>query len=146
MVRKKGGPGAGPAFASRLNDLFARPLVPGEPAPTSRGVARALTERGQPLSGPYLSQLRSGQRENPAPAVVAALAAYFGVHPSHFAPATDTFSHPADLAVLTRLRCDRLRTLLVHAHHLPADSLDLMVRFAESLRASEGLSEDATEH
>lgn len=126
-------------FASRLNELFTRPVDSGRALPTNRGVARALTERGQPLSASYLCQLRSGRRDSPAPAVIAALADHFGVGPSYFSGITETCAHPDDLALLARLHCSQLARLLVHTHYLSADTVEVIIGFAESLRASEGL-------
>ncbi|MGW5441520.1 transcriptional regulator [Nocardia asteroides] len=126
-------------FAARLNDLFSYRAGPGQKLVTNDDVVRALTERGQPLSASYLSQLRSGRRENPAPAVVVALAEYFQVRPTYFSGIVETDIHPEDLALLARLHGDGLRALLVHAYHLRTETTDVIVRFAESLRAAEGL-------
>ncbi|MGW5316437.1 hypothetical protein [Nocardia thailandica] len=70
------------------------------------------------------------------------LAEFFGVEPAYFYSATAGLPATQDLALLSWLRGEPLRTLLVHAHHVPADSLDLLVRFAEMLRAAEGLAPD----
>lgn len=128
-------------FAARLDDLFSRPREPGWAPPTNRAVAIALTARGYAVSAPYLSQLRSGQRANPSPRIVAALADFFGVDPGYFYGPAAGEPAPQDLVLVSWLRGEPMRTLLTHAYHVPAESLDLLLRFTEILRASEGLTD-----
>ncbi|MGW5309550.1 transcriptional regulator [Nocardia thailandica] len=130
---------SGPDFAWRLNELFDRPTLPGRRPHTNRTVADAVTARGHRLSSPYLSQLRTGQRVNPSPRLVAALAAYFGVAPQYFYGLTGAHPVRADSTVVRRLRTPGLRSLLHHAQQLDADTLDVILQFSDSLRAAEGL-------
>ncbi len=71
-------------FAARLNKLFETVHPPGRKPHTNAEVAAALTASGHPISKPYLSQLRSGQRTNPSDETVAALAKFFKVKPDYF--------------------------------------------------------------
>jgi transcriptional regulator with XRE-family HTH domain len=66
-------------FADRLNLLFTVITPIGEPPYRNADVLAALHKNGLRLSGPYLSQLRTGQREGPSKAIVEALATFFGV-------------------------------------------------------------------
>ena len=128
-------------FAARLDALFARPREPGWAPQTNRAVAAALTARGYAVSAPYLSQLRSGQRANPSPRIVAALAGFFGVEPGYFYGPDAERPAPQDLALVSWLRCEPMRELLTHAYHVPPESLELLLRFTEILRTSEGLTD-----
>lgn len=71
-------------FAVRLNRLFAAIHPPGRGPYTGREVSRRLANRGVDVSEPYLSQLRSGQRQRPSPTVVIELADFFGIRPEYF--------------------------------------------------------------
>jgi len=67
------------AFADRLNSLFTASYPPGRGPYRNSEVTQALARRGDDLSDPYLSQLRSGVRTRPSPATVHLLAEFFGV-------------------------------------------------------------------
>jgi transcriptional regulator with XRE-family HTH domain len=73
-----------PSLAERLNLLFDTCYRPGLGPYTSAEVLTALRRAGRPMSPPYLSQLRTGQRRNPSSATIAALAQFFGVPPAYF--------------------------------------------------------------
>lgn len=137
---------SGTDFAYRLNELFARPARSGRRAHTNRAVAAAVTARGHRVSAPYLSQLRTGQRDNPSPALVAAFAEFFGVTPQYLYGLAGTHPVRADRAVIKRLPDGSLRTLLAHAQRLDHDTLDMILQFADSLRAAEGLPAHPADH
>ncbi|MHA3022346.1 helix-turn-helix domain-containing protein [Mycobacterium sp. BMJ-28] len=71
-------------FANQLNRLFATVYPPDRGPYTGREVSYALHKRGADVSQPYLSQLRSGQRNQPSHRVVVELADFFGVRPAYF--------------------------------------------------------------
>ncbi len=76
--------GPGSAFAERLNRLFAIVHPPGRGPYSSNDLIRAVNARGIMLSAPYLSQLRTGQRNCPSANVIDAISDFFGVHPYYF--------------------------------------------------------------
>ncbi|MFD0000482.1 helix-turn-helix domain-containing protein [Nocardia sp. NPDC127526] len=126
-------------FATRLNKLFDAG-APAERRPhTTAEVAAALTASGYPISKPYLSQLRSGQRTNPSDQTVAALARFFRVRPDYFFSDRYTARVDNDLRLLTRLHGAGVRRLSARAFDLSEESQNLLTSMAERLRLSEGL-------
>ena len=134
-------------FAERLNKLFETVHPPGRKAHTNAEVAAALTTAGHPISKPYLSQLRSGQRTNPSNETVASLAKFFKVKPDYFFNDIYASKIDHDLDLLSQLQGYGLRRLSARAFDLSEDSQNLLTTMAAKLRASEGLPEsppDAT--
>jgi transcriptional regulator with XRE-family HTH domain len=72
------------SFAERLNRLFDTVYPPDRYPYSSAAVVAGVRATGTPMSAPYLSQLRSGNRDNPSAATMAALAKFFGVDPAYF--------------------------------------------------------------
>lgn len=93
---------ASASFADRLNRLFAIVYPPGHGPYTNAEVMAGVTERGEHISAPYLSQLRRGTRSRPSDRVVAAIADFFGVRDVYFG---DPY-HQRDIRYLERLRAD----------------------------------------
>ncbi len=125
-------------FATRLNDLFDNPPSPHVRQCTNRHVARKLQEAGHRISAPYLSQLRSGNRDNPSAKTVAALAEYFQVTPDYFflaahRPGVD------DRTLILDLELEEPRALLLRTVGLSCEAMDILVSMAERLRVSDGL-------
>ncbi|KQY29155.1 MULTISPECIES: helix-turn-helix domain-containing protein [Nocardia] len=125
-------------FAARLNELFDNPSEPDVRLCTNRHVARMLQAAGHRISAPYLSQLRSGHRDNPSPKTVAALAEYFQVTPDYFFLAAN---HPEadDHRLIRELELGEPRALLLRAVGLSHEAMDILVTMAERLRVSDGL-------
>ncbi|TSD95693.1 helix-turn-helix transcriptional regulator [Skermania sp. ID1734] len=128
-----------PDFAARLNKLFETVHPPGRKPHTNAEVAAALTAAGHPISKPYLSQLRSGQRTNPSDETVAALARFFKVKPDYFFNDIYATKIEHDLELLSQLEGYGLRRLSIRAFDLSEESQTLLTALAEKLRASEGL-------
>ncbi|MFQ6396120.1 helix-turn-helix domain-containing protein [Nocardia sp. KC 131] len=126
-------------FAERLNKLFDTVHPPGRPPHTSAEVAAALAVAGRPISKPYLSQLRSGQRTNPSNDTVAALAKFFKVRPDYFTDDVYAAKIDHDLDLLSQLRGYELRRLSSRAFDLSEESQNLLTSMADKLRTSEGL-------
>ncbi|MGY0498204.1 helix-turn-helix domain-containing protein [Nocardia sp. FBN12] len=125
-------------FAARLNDLFDNPSSPDVRQCTNRHVARMLQAAGHRISAPYLSQLRSGNRDNPSAKTVAALAEYFQVTPDYFFLTADR-SEDDDHTLIQELELAEPRALLLRAVGLSSDAMDILVAMAERLRVSDGL-------
>ncbi|MDE8649723.1 helix-turn-helix domain-containing protein [Rhodococcus qingshengii] len=131
------------AFASRLNKLFEQ----SEAKVTNREVATRMRESGCAVSMPYLSQLRTGVRENPSIPVVNALANFFRVSPDYFYDASVGDDLPsskeidetmtADAAVLGKLLDDRLHRLLTMTLGLAPSSVELLVDVSGRLRLAD---------
>ncbi|WP_040699658.1 helix-turn-helix domain-containing protein [Nocardia vinacea] len=126
-------------FAERLNKLFETVHPPGRRSHTNAEVADALTNSGHPISKPYLSQLRSGQRTNPSNETMAALAKFFKVKPDYFFNDVYAAKIDHDLELLSQLQGYHLRRLSSRAFDLSEESQNLLATMAEKLRASEGL-------
>lgn len=126
-------------FATRLNELF--DPEPEQRAHTNGEVAAQLTAWGHPISKPYLSQLRAGERTDPSGETVAALARYFRVRPDYFLKEDFIDKSVHDLELLTRLQFYGLRRLSTHAFDLSEESQNLLTSMADRLRITEGLPE-----
>ncbi|MCQ4127673.1 transcriptional regulator [Rhodococcus erythropolis] len=121
-------------FRTHLNALFSRSETP----LTNHNVAKEIRRRGYPLSGPYLSQLRTGVRVNPSNLVVDALADYFRVAPDFFFG-----PHPSDAsasdgcpntAIISDLHNLDLRRLLSACVGLSSQSLEILITMSDRLR------------
>ncbi len=128
-------------FAARLNKLFSIVHPPGRRPHTNAEVADALAGNGHQISKPYISQLRSGQRNNPSDETVAALARFFKVKPDYFFNDIYAAKVDHDLELLAQLKGYGLRRLSTRAFDLSEESQNLLSSMAEKLRASEGLPE-----
>jgi transcriptional regulator with XRE-family HTH domain len=126
-------------FAARLNHLFSTIHPTGRKPHTNAEVADALALRGHQISKPYISQLRSGQRNNPSADTVAALATFFKVKPDYFFDDIYAAKVDHDLELLTQLQGYGLRRLSARAFDLSEESQNLLSSMAEKLRVSEGL-------
>ncbi|PKV98747.1 helix-turn-helix domain-containing protein [Nocardia fluminea] len=124
-------------FATRLNELFDNPTGPDVRQCTNRQVARMLQAAGHRISAPYLSQLRSGHRDNPSPKTVAALAEYFQVRPDYFFLADH--SGIDDHTLIRALELEEPRALLLRAIGLSSEAMDILLTMAERLRLSDRL-------
>jgi transcriptional regulator with XRE-family HTH domain len=77
--------GGSPVFAERLSQLFEHARRPDGKEWSALQVAKAVSATGVATSHQYVSQLRSGERNNPRFVLVEALAAFFAVPVSYFA-------------------------------------------------------------
>ncbi|MEV4125527.1 helix-turn-helix domain-containing protein [Nocardia sp. NPDC049707] len=126
-------------FAERLNKLFETVHPPGRRSHTNAEVADVLTNSGYPISKPYLSQLRSGQRTNPSNETRTALAKFFKVGPDYFVNDVYAAKIDHDLELLSQLQGYHLRRLSSRAFDVSEESQTLLTTMAEKPRASEGL-------
>ena len=128
------------SFAALLDHLFATRITPeGKPWSLS-AVARELTNRGLPTTQSYVSQLRSGDRDNPTRAFMAALAGVFGVPPSYFfgdGELTPELQDEVDFAV--RMRLAGVKGIALRATNLTPESQQMIEQILDSVRQREGL-------
>lgn len=125
-------------FSTQLNALCAL----SERRVTNIMLVRALADRGCKVSTPYLSQLRRGVRTDPAAQIVEALADYFDVPVEHFfapGPANEDVGAPADRETVGKFGNAALRRLMECAQGLSVLSTNLLIEFADRLRAVENL-------
>jgi transcriptional regulator with XRE-family HTH domain len=97
------------SFADRLNRLFDSVYPPGGYPYSSAAVVAGVRETGTPMSAPYLSQLRSGKRDNPSAATMVALAKFFGVDPAYFTDDEYADQLDEELKALSHVREHRVR-------------------------------------
>lgn len=126
-------------FADRLNRLFDTVYPPGRGSHTSAEVIAALKAEGITMSAPYLSQLRSGNRTNPSPATVIALANFFRVRPAYFTDDNYCETLDRELSWLANMRDEGVRRIATRTAGLsPEAQLDIMAKVDE-LRRKEHL-------
>lgn len=71
-------------FADRLNFLFEYCHPPGRGRFAATEVARSLRQSGLAISDAYISQLRTGKRDNPSRKTLEHIAAFFRIKPQYF--------------------------------------------------------------
>lgn len=101
-------------FAERLNRLFANVYPPDSEPYTNEDVIHTLALRGTKLSAPYLSQLRTGQRQRPSKQKVEGIAGFFGVRTDYFTDRDESYRRAveADLDGLELARNPGVRLLM----------------------------------
>jgi transcriptional regulator with XRE-family HTH domain len=123
--------GRGPFTLREVADLVAQQEsskhAPGDPPPVK-------------ISFSYLSQLRSGVKDNPSFKQLAALAEFFGVPVSYFtgsAPEVDRID--AELALGAAMRDSGVRDLALRASHLTPAGLRALAGVLQSLEDVPGM-------
>jgi hypothetical protein len=124
-------------FQHRLNELFAA----SQTRLTNVSVAKGLLLQNFRISVPYLSQLRTGVRDNPSDEVIAALSKYFSVAPDYFfeVPRRGECEcpHKTDAEIVNQLTDPAVRKLLTLAHGLSAESIELLADMANRIVAAD---------
>lgn len=129
-------------LAGKLNHLFAT-----VPAPTRSGLysndaaAQALSERGVIVSGVHLSHLRAGRRDNPSARLLAALADVFGVPIGYFFDSSVEEQVNAELEALVALKDSRVKSLMLRAQGVSAESMEHLEAILDRIRQLEGLDD-----
>lgn len=105
-----------PDLAERLNALFSRvPRPDGRTHYSNADVAQALSENEVSVTGVYLSQLRSGRRDNPSARLLAALAKFFGVPIAYFFDEEEAQAITDQLDALAAVRDSRIEGIMNRA-------------------------------
>ncbi|MGV9840355.1 SDR family oxidoreductase [Nocardia niigatensis] len=120
-------------FARRLNGLLTQRAQSHGTRLSNQALAHALSEGGHRVSVPYLCQLRRGRRENPSPALTAALTRFFEVDPDYFEH-EPTPDQPSNNALIAALTTPGLRRLLTTAEGLSPAALHLLDHLAGTLQ------------
>jgi len=129
-----------PQLADRLNVLFARVPRRGGTQPYSNDrAAEELSAAGVSVTGAYLSQLRSGKRNNPSARLLAAIAALFEVPVTYFFDADQAASIEAQLDTLAALRNGGVRGIVTRTAGVSDAGIANLAAILEQLRQMEGL-------
>ncbi|WP_433574727.1 transcriptional regulator [Nocardia brasiliensis] len=137
--------GAESDFAEQLNALFEQWQIDNGQLLTNREVAELATAAGFPMSASYLSQLRSGARDNPSSAVLAGLARVFHACRDPAPTLVGAAAAARDNQMIAAVANARLRRLLRLASGLSEPACDILITFSDKLRRVEGLLVDTTE-
>ncbi|MDQ1287030.1 MAG: hypothetical protein QG622_595 [Actinomycetota bacterium] len=125
------------SLAEKLDRLFDLHRRPDGKKCSLRDVAKGVTEAGVPLSASYLSQLLTGQRDNPSGAVLQGLARYFRVDVGYFLGENEEVERiDAHLALIQVMRDREVRDIAVRAAQLTPASLRALTAFIEHLETS----------
>lgn len=131
-----------PRLADQLNHLFATVPRPGSlDLWTNEDAAAAITAAGVAISHPYLSQLRTGKRDNPSARHLAAIARFFEVPMEYFFDPTVAAKIDADLRLLAAVRDAGVQGIALRAHGLSEESLSGLTGMIEHIRRLEQLPE-----
>ncbi len=129
-------------FAERLTHLFDTVHPPGRGPHSLQEVATAVNNEGVvTLSPSYLSQLKNGQKTNPAANTVAALARFFRVSTEYFLNDEYAERMDLDLDILVKIRESGLQQLVDRSIDLSPVSRETISSLVENLRRVEGLPE-----
>ncbi|WP_062996244.1 hypothetical protein [Nocardia mikamii] len=131
-------------FADRFNDVVAQWEQVHGTRMTNRALAFRVTQAGHPVSATYLSQLRSGNRDNPSQALVETVARVLAVEMTRFNDGGPGDPAPGDDLVSSAVEDPALRRLLTTAAGLSASSIELLSDVAAKLRLAEGLAPGTT--
>jgi transcriptional regulator with XRE-family HTH domain len=131
-------------FSDRLNQLFAT-VYPRDRGPHSlQEVADAINAQGDDRISPsYLSQLRSGKKDNPSSKTINALAWFFKVEPGFFFDTEYARQMEADLAMLAKLRDAGVEKIAARSFDLTPENQVALETMVEALRKSQGLPPEA---
>ena len=109
--------GGMPDLAERLNHLFATVPRPDRQGYwTNEQAAAELARLGTPMSHAYLSQLRTGKRDNPSARHLAAIAELFAVPMEYFFNTEIADKIDADLRLLAAIRDSGVKGVALRAH------------------------------
>ncbi|HKS98857.1 MAG TPA: helix-turn-helix transcriptional regulator [Rugosimonospora sp.] len=128
------------SLADRLNELFNLSRPQGRQWTNSEVAAEIRkADPAIKVSGAYLSAIRGGSRKNPSPALLAALARFFGVSAAYFFDTEHADRVNQQLAALDEIRQAGVRSIALRAIGLPAESLDAMAAVLDQMRKLQGL-------
>lgn len=134
--------GGVPGLAERLNHLFSTiPRPGGRGYFTNDQAAAALSEAGTYMSSAYISQLRSGKRNNPSARHLAAIAELFAVPVDYFFSRETAAKIDADLRLLAAVRDSGVKGVALRAQGLSEESLASLAGIIEQVRKWERLPE-----
>lgn len=131
-------------FADRLNEVVDRWERAHGIRLTNRSLAFRITRAGHPVSATYLSQLRSGQRDNPSAELVNTVAQVLAVELTRFNDGGGRDPVPGDGAVAEAVDDPVLRRLLTTVAGLGSPSVEMLTELAGRFRLAEDLAPGTT--
>ena len=132
------GEGGMPRLTAQLNKLFATVPRPGGTTPwTNESAATALTAAGVTTSAAYLSQLRTGKRDNPSARHLAAIARLFQMPMEYFFDEDLAAKIDADMNLLVAVRNAGVENIALRAQGLSPASLTGVADMIEHIRRLE---------
>ncbi|MEU6559610.1 hypothetical protein [Nocardia nova] len=131
-------------FADRLNEVVSGWEQAHGTRMSNRALAFRVTQAGHPVSATYLSQLRSGNRENPSPALVETVARVLAVELALFNDGGRDDPVPGDEVIAAAVDDPALRRLLSTVAGLSSSSVELLSDMAGRLRVAEGRAPGTT--
>lgn len=132
------GEGGMPRLAAQLNKLFATvPRPDGTTLWTNESAAAALTAARVTTSAAYLSQLRTGKRDNPSARHLAAIARLFQMPMEYFFDEDLAARIDADMQTLVALRTAGVENIALRAQGLSPASLSGVADMIEHIRRLE---------
>ena len=125
-------------LADKLDDLF-RSIHPQDRGPYSaEEVAASLVKRGGPtISGTYIWQLRTGQRDNPTKRHLEALALFFGVPVAYFFDDDSSAALRVDLENLSSVRDSGAADLALRLSGLTHPSMAAVAKVVDALQRAQ---------
>ncbi|QLY28079.1 helix-turn-helix transcriptional regulator [Nocardia huaxiensis] len=134
--------GEGAAFSERLEYLFrTMPNAQGVRY-TADEIARRANDLGYPISAVYVSQLRSGLKQNPSLKHAAGLAAAFDVDIRFFTDDEAWQRGREEIEYLRLATAPGIEALAFRAMDLSKQSLASLIDYLKFLRVQEGLPAD----
>jgi len=131
-----------PHLADRLNVLFSRVPRPGTNQPYSNDrAAEDLSSAGVSVTGAYLSQLRSGRKNNPSARLLAGIADLFEVPITYFFDDEQARQIEAQLHTLVALRNAGVRSIVARSAGVSEAGIASLAAILEQLRRMEGLDD-----
>lgn len=134
----------GTDFAQRLNALFAAVPAPDGRPFTNEAVISGIAERGgDTISKGYLSELRSGKKDNPTLRHIEALADFFGVDPAYFVADQARADEITEQIRLVRAMGDAgVQGLALRASEMSPKNFSLIEAMIEQVLKIEGEPDD----
>lgn len=135
MVQQDGGMSR---LAAQLNHLFSTvPRPESRELWTNDDAAEAVSIAGVAISAAYLSQLRTGKRDNPSARHLAAIAKLFGVPIDYFFDPEVANKINTDLALLVAMRDQGVQGIALRAQGLSDASLSGLTEMIDLIRRLE---------
>lgn len=125
----KGTLGVVDGFAAQLNRLFETIYPPGRGPFTSQELIQWVHAGGMQLSAPYLSQLRTGDRQRPSQYTIDLIAEFFGIRGEYFTDPEGKYGQrlDAELGWLALARNPDVRRLTTMLTDLDTDTRERLM-------------------
>lgn len=130
-----------PDLADRLNFLFRYIPDPDGKQMSNHQAAEFLLDDNVSVSGTYISQLRSGARQNPSAVVIGGLAKLFGVRVDYFFDDTVAETTQNEVRAVTALRDKHVRGVLARSGGVTEEGFTRALQ-----RAAQELQQDEEDH